>query len=142
MTVEILMIVAVGLFAAGTVAAVVKAWGWRSMDLTRFKQDFGRTIAFADKFQPALAVISLLMIVRFLMGSERGEIYAIGAGVALLLILGLSVGILVPLQKRIIRQNESAEVTDPLRERWMNGHLGRTMVALAASALAVMAVTR
>jgi hypothetical protein len=142
MTVEILMVVAVGIFAAGTVAAAAKARGWRGMDLARFKEDFGRTIAFADKFQPALAVISLLLIARFVTTSERTEIYAVGAAAALLLILGLSVAILVPLQRRILRANESAEVTNALRDRWMNGHLGRTAVALAAFVLAVIALVR
>jgi hypothetical protein len=112
------------------------------MDLVRFKEDFGKTIAFADKFQPALAVVSLLLIGRFVMVSESGDTFAISAGVALVLILGLSVGILVPLQKRIIRANEPAEVSEALRTRWMTGHTGRTAVAVVAFALVVLAVTR
>jgi hypothetical protein len=138
MKLQLLMVVASGFFAAGTIAAAVRIRACLGMNLTDFKRDFARTIGIADKVQPALVIVSLIVIVSFVVTSgDPGERYALGAGVVFLAILVASVAILVPLQKKIIRTTESREATEALRMRWMKGHLGRTMAAIVAFALAI-----
>ena len=139
MDLQPLVVVMSGVFAAGTMAAAWRSRSWLEMNATDFKIDFSRTIAVADKLQPALAVGALGAITGYVLdSSEPGEGFAIGAGVILLGILVGSLAVLVPLQRRIIHNSESEEATEGLRSRWVRGHLMRTIAALVAFCLAIL----
>jgi hypothetical protein len=139
MNLRLVIVLLSGVFAAGTIAAALRSRSWFAMDRSRFKIDFARTIAVADKLQPALAVGAIAAIAGYVIGSsESGEQFAIGAGSILFGIIVVSVAVLVPLQRRIISRSESDAVTERLQSRWVRGHAGRTGAALVAFLLAAL----
>jgi hypothetical protein len=118
------IVLANGLFAFGTLAAALRSRAWTAMDAADFKRDFARTIAVADRVQPALAAATVAGIVASLTTSDALETrYAVGAAVTLVTVIALSVAILVPLQRRIIDLTESSDVTVRLRLRWIRAML-------------------
>ncbi len=136
------MLVTSGMFA-GTAAAL--SWSrtrpWRSMPLAAFRTNFAATIRVADKVQPALLMAALLCSIAFAAsaGGASSVLAAIGAA-ALMVILIASLTVLVPLQRRIVRSPglEQREVVQ-MRDRWLRGHRGRSIVAMASFALLVVA---
>lgn len=138
-----LMVLAGGLFAGGVVTI---AWShspaWRTMPAAPFVTDFRRTIRTADKVQPALLVVSIATAIAVAIGSEGTARTAAAVGAAgFVAILIASVALLVPLQQRIIGcPPEDADAIASMRSRWIRGHLGRSVLALA-SFLAVVTAT-
>jgi hypothetical protein len=133
MDLQLIVVVLLGVFAAGTVGAAWRSRTWLAMNLSDFKIDFSRTITVADKLQPVLAIAALGAIGAYVLSSgEPGKGFAIGAGGILVGIIVISLTTLVPLQRRIINRSESADATERLRSRWVRGHLARTAAALAA----------
>ncbi len=136
------MLLTSGIFA-GT--AAVLSWSrsgpWQSMSLAAFRASFAATIRVADKVQPALLMAALLSSIAFvsLAGGASSLVAAIGAA-GLLVILIASLTVLVPLQRRIVRSPglEQREVVQ-MRDRWLRGHRGCSIVAMASFALLVVA---
>ncbi len=136
------MLVTSGVFA-GT--AAVLSWSrsgpWRSMSLAAFRASFATTIRVADTVQPALLAAALLSSVVFVSsaGGVSSLVAAVGA-TGLLAVLLVSSVVLVPLQRRILRSPWLAErdVVE-MRDRWLRGHRGRSIVAMASFALLVVA---
>ncbi len=136
------MLVTSGVFA-GT--AAVLSWSrsgpWRSMSSAAFRASFAATIRVADKVQPALLMAALFSSIAFASsaGGASSLLGAIGAA-GLLVILVASLTVLVPLQRRIVGSPglEEREVVE-MRDRWLRGHRGRSVVARASFALLVVA---
>jgi hypothetical protein len=141
----IVMLISGGLFAGGVVSI---AWervpAWRETELADFRSAFAHTLRRVDRLQPVLLVVFLLSTVGFAVSTGgSGRAAALAAVAALLIILAGSVAWLVPIQKRLVaaRAEEPAEDLDRLRAQWLRGHLIRTVVALAALILAVVAAS-
>jgi hypothetical protein len=137
---SVFMLVASGLFAGGTVIAATRMPSWRRMPVPQFRTDFARVIAVADKVQPALLLLSLSSTVVFALRVEAAARWAaLGSAAGLVVILVASGTVLVPLQRRIIGSDDSAEVTRALRIRWLRGHVGRSAAAVLSFSLAIAA---
>lgn len=140
---QALMLAAGGLFAGG---AATFAWSrvpiWRRMQLPEFLRDFEQTLRWTDKVQPALLVAAIIGTIAYALttdGSGRG--FAIAAVAAFVATLGGSLGYLVPLQRRIVATPvQQAASIEEMRLRWFTGNLGRSLLATAAFAMAVVAV--
>jgi hypothetical protein len=136
------MLVTSGVFA-GTAAVLswTRSGPWRSMSLAAFRASFAATIRVADTVQPALLAAALLSSVVFVSsaGGVSSLVAAVGA-TGLLAVLLVSSVVLVPLQRRILRSPWLAErdVVE-MRDRWLRGHRGRSIVAMASFALLVVA---
>jgi hypothetical protein len=136
----IVMVASVGIFAAGTMVAASRIPVWRRMMLSTFVPDFARTIAVADRVQPALLLIALFGTAGYATGVEAAaRAAALAATVGLAGILVASGAVLVPLQRRIIRFDQPRNALEDMRERWFRGHLGRSGLAVLSFALAVTA---
>jgi hypothetical protein len=136
----LVMVAASATFAAGTVAAASRIPAWRRMTPAMFVRDFARTIAVADKIQPALLLIALFGTVGYATGVEAPALSAaVAAAVGFLGILAASGAVLVPLQRRIIRFEGPGDVIEGMRERWFRGHLGRSALSVLSFALAILA---
>ena len=140
--ITVVMLTASGLFA-GIAAAL--SWSrtgpWQSMPLADFRASFAATIRVADKVQPALLMAAVLASIVFVIsaGDTRSLLAAMGAA-GLLVILIASVAVLVPLQRRIIRSPALEEpAAARMRDRWLRGHRGRSVVAMASFALLLAA---
>jgi Domain of unknown function (DUF1772) len=134
------MLVASGLFAGGTVIATTFMPSWRRMPAPQFRTDFARVIALADKVQPALLLLALSSTLVFAFQVEAAARWAaLGSATGLVVILIASGAVLVPLQRRIIRSDDSAEMTSELRMWWIRGHLGRSAAAVLSFSLAIAA---
>ena len=140
-----LMLVSGGLFAGGVSAL---AWdrvpAWRRMPSAEFRTDFGGVIQRADRVQPVLLVVAMVASFGFgLAHLGAARIFAlIGASGFLATLIG-SVGVLVPLQRRMIFPTSlEAGALERMRHLWFRGHVARTLVGitsflLVASAAAV-----
>jgi hypothetical protein len=139
-----LMLVSAGAFAGG---AATFSWSrvpiWRSMEPRRFRYDFSATITRTDKIQPALLVLAILSAIAFAVGAERSASALAWIGAAgFIVTLSASVAVLVPLQRQIIA-DAGAQRPDfeAMRARWLQGHLGRSVLSMASFACTVLAVT-
>jgi hypothetical protein len=113
----VVMLVGGGLFA-GAVANF--AWSrvpiWRAMPRAEFVTDFDKSIAVADKVQPALVIVTIVGAVGFALTSEstaRGLAISAAAGFGITLLASLA--ILVPLQRRIISLGAQLETIEAMR---------------------------
>jgi hypothetical protein len=137
------MLLSGGLFAGG-VASI--AWerlpAWRSADLSEFRTSFAHTLRRVDRLQPALLVVCLVSTIGFALAAEgSARTAALLAAAGFFVILAGSGALLVPIQRRLTSPAialSSGEV-ERLRRRWLRGHVVRTVVAVAALALAVAA---
>jgi hypothetical protein len=140
---SIVMLIGGALFLAGVVPiAWERAPAWRAADDARFRVDFAHTLRRVDRLQPALLVVCLISSVSFAL-SASGTARAL-AGLAAFCFLAVLVGSvagLVPIQRRLVDPGSglSATEVERLRTRWLRGHLTRTVVALVAFVLLVVA---
>jgi hypothetical protein len=138
---EVLMLLAGGLFA-GAVTAF--AWerlpAWRALPLQRFKPDFATTINVADRVQPALLGASIVTAVAFAI-TESGTARTLALiGVAgFVVTMVASFAVLVPLQRRIIASPGEGSDVEAMRQRWFQGHLGRSVLAVVSFTLVAVA---
>jgi hypothetical protein len=137
------MLVSGGLFTGGTVfIAWERVPAWRETDLLDFRAAFAHTLRRVDRLQPVLVVICLISTLGFAMGAGgAARIVATVAAAGFLTVLAGSGAWLVPMQRRLVapRSGPLSADTEKLRRRWLNGHLIRTVIALAAFILAVIA---
>jgi hypothetical protein len=99
-----LMLAAGGIFAGG---AATFAWSrvpiWRRMPTPDFVGDFGETIRWTDKVQPALLVLAIVGTLAYAMGSDgAARLVAFLAAAGFFLTLVGSIAVMVPLQRQII----------------------------------------
>jgi hypothetical protein len=95
-----------------------------------------------DLLQPALGFACLVSSVGFAVSaSGTGRTLAALAALSFVVILVGSGAGLVPIQRRLVdpRSDLSVAEVERLRTRWLGGHLIRTLVALIAYALLVLA---
>jgi hypothetical protein len=137
------MLLSAGLFAGGVVSI---AWervpAWRAAELPDFRVAFAHTLRRVDRLQPALVAVCLVSTVGFALGADgRARLSAIFAAAAFLAVLVGSGAFLVPVQRRLVRAGPELSTADGerLRRAWLRGHVARTVVALAALALTVVA---
>jgi Domain of unknown function (DUF1772) len=139
----ITMLISGALFAGGVVSI---AWerlpAWRAAELPDFRVAFAHTLRRVDRLQPALLVVCLVSTIGFALGADRQtQVLALFAAAGFLAVLVGSGALLVPVQRRLV----SAETDLPspeaerLRGLWLRGHVVRTVVAVAALVLAVVA---
>ncbi len=134
----IVMLVAGGLFA-GAVANF--AWSripiWRAMPRAQFVTDFDKSIAVADKVQPALLLATIVGSVGFALTTDStARLLAIFAAAGFAVTMVASVAILVPLQRRIIALGAESEAVEAMRVQWFRGHLGRSVLSIISFVLA------
>ncbi|MGH2787768.1 MAG: hypothetical protein ACRDJV_07635 [Actinomycetota bacterium] len=131
-------IAAAAAFTSGVVFfAATRIPRWRRMEASPFLSDFAKTIAVADKVQPALLLIAIGSTVMLIASSNGvGEQLALGALVGFVLTMLGSVLFLVPLQRRMIHRGPEAMGLSTMRSVWLRGHLART--ALSAVSLAML----
>jgi hypothetical protein len=140
---SVVMLISAGLFVSGVVPiAWERAPAWRAADSATFRVEFARTLRRMDLLQPALGVTSLVSSVGFAVsagGAERA-LAALAALCFVFILVGSGAG-LVPIQRRLVdpRSDLSATDVERLRTRWLGGHLIRTVVALIAFVLLVLA---
>jgi hypothetical protein len=140
---SIVMLIGGALFAAGVVPiAWERAPAWRDADIARFRADFAHTLRRMDVLQPALAVVSLVSSIGFALsasGTPRA-LAAVAAACFLAVLVGSTVG-LVPIQRRLVDPDSGLSDTDVerLRARWLGRHLIRSVVALLAFVVLVVA---
>jgi len=141
---SILVLVSGGLFAG---SAMAFAWdrvsAWRVMPLQQFMTDFGHTINRADRIQPALLLVAIVTGVGFgLTASGAARILALISAAGFLVVMLASLGILVPLQRRLLRATEEEPGTiGGMQRQWFSGHFGRTALSVASFILAATAVS-
>jgi hypothetical protein len=130
-----LMLMSGGMFAGG---AASFSWSrvpiWRGMEPTSFGDDFSATIRRTDKVQPALLVVAIVSAIAFTLSADgAASVLAwVGAG-AFLVTLVASAAVLVPLQRRIITESTARRSgVEEMRARWFRGHLGRSVLSVAA----------
>ena len=141
----VLMLIAYGLYIAVLwTFSIERVWIWRGMDLHAFAVDFGKSVRRVDIFQPALAVLSLLLAVGYVTtvgGTSR--ILTVVAVVLMVVVFIGSVFVGVPMQKpfRFAEQGDVATDVDVanVRERWTRFHLVRTVLSVVAFVLLVVA---
>ena len=131
----ILMLVFGGLFTGGATAFLwERVPAWRRMEPSEFRNDFADAIHKADRIQPALLVGAIVATIGFALsatGSARTLALIGAAGFMVTLIA--SGAVLVPLQRRIIASSPPQAATlEPMRRRWILGHLGRSVTGVAA----------
>jgi hypothetical protein len=140
---SIVMLIGAALFAAGVVPiAWERAPAWRAADDGTFRVDFAHTLRRMDRLQPALLLVCLVSSVGFAVsasGTPR-TLAGLAASCFLAVLAGSGAG-LVPIQRRLVdpRSDLSTAEVERLRTRWLRGHLIRTLVALAAFVLLVVA---
>jgi hypothetical protein len=140
---SILMLLSGALFVAGVVPiAWERAPVWRAAGQAQFRGEFAHTLRRMDRLQPALLLVCLVSTLGFA-ASASGTARAL-AGIAAACFLAILVGSgagLVPIQRRLVTQDDlSTTAVEQLRKRWLRGHLIRTIAALAAFVLLVVAV--
>ena len=134
----IAMLVGGGLFA-GAVANF--AWSrvpiWRSMPPKHFITDFDKSIAVADKLQPAVLVVAIAGTIGFaLTSNSSARVLSLLAMAGFVITLILSLTIMVPLQRRIIRLGPEASTLEAMTTKWFKGHLGRFVLSVLSFVLA------
>jgi hypothetical protein len=95
-----------------------------------------------DRLQPALLLICVISSAAFAVSTSGASrtLSGLAASCFIAVLIGSGAG-LVPIQRRLVDPASSltpADVTR-LRTRWLSGHLIRTVVALVAFALLVVA---
>jgi hypothetical protein len=104
------------------------------MEPTSFGDDFSATIRRTDKVQPALLVVAIVSAITFALSADgaASALAWVGAG-AFLVTLVASAAVLVPLQRRIITESTARRsAVEEMRARWFRGHLGRSVLSVAA----------
>ena len=140
---SIVMLIGGALFAAGVVPiAWERAPAWRAADYGTFRVEFSHTLRRMDRLQPALLLACLVSTVGFAVsasGTAR-TLAGLAASCFLAVLVGSGTG-LVPVQRRLVDPGSdlSAADVERLRTRWLRGHLIRTLVALVAFVLLVVA---
>jgi Domain of unknown function (DUF1772) len=140
---SIVMLIGAALFVAGVVPiAWERAPAWHAADAGTFRVEFAHTLRRMDRLQPALLLVCLVSSVGFAVsasGTAR-TLAGVAASCFLAVLVGSGAG-LVPIQRRLIdpRSELSAADAERLRTRWLRGHLIRTVVALVAFLLLVVA---
>lgn len=137
------MLLAGALFTGGvTWFAWMRLPVWRRMPLGEFESDFADAIRRADRVQPALLVATLVSAVGYsLDATEAARVLALAGIAGLVVTLVGSGAILVPLQRRLVRTRPPDDEVGSMRNRWMVGHLIRTLLALVSFALLAIATT-
>ena len=139
-----LMLIAGGLFAGG---AASFAWSrvpiWRRMPVEGFIGDFEQTLRRTDQVQPALLVAAIISSAGFALTADGPARVLASVGAAgFVVTLAASLAFLVPLQRRIVATPPAeAKAIDEMRARWFRGHLGRSMLAVAAFVAVAVAAT-
>jgi hypothetical protein len=139
-----LMLVTSGLFSGGvTVIAWERIPVWRAQPLPQFRSDFATTIRIADRVQPALLLASIVAAVGFgIAENGAARTFAFVGAAGFIVTLGASGAVLVPLQRRIIASSgEDASALEAMRRRWLLGHLGRSVLAVASFLVVAIAAT-
>jgi hypothetical protein len=138
------MLLASGLFAGGATSFTwSRVPAWREMPPPQFLADFAQTIRRTDRVQPALLLTAIVStsVFGFTAGSTAGVLALFGAG-GLLAILIASVGVLVPLQRRILATQPSQfETLGEMQRRWFRGHLGRSALSVASFTIVAVAAS-
>jgi hypothetical protein len=140
---SIVMLISAALFVAGVVPiAWERAPAWRAADYPRFRVEFAHTLRRMDRLQPALLLVCLVSSVGFAVsasGTAR-TLAGLAASCFVAVLVGSGAG-LVPIQRRLVdpRPDLSAADVERLRTRWLRRHLIRTLVALIAFVLLVVA---
>lgn len=140
---SIVMLIGAALFVAGVVPiAWERAPAWREADHGTFRTDFAHTLRRMDRLQPALLLVCLVSSAGFAVsasGSAR-MLAGLAASCFLAVLVGSGAG-LVPIQRRLVDPGShlSAAEVERLQTRWLRGHLIRTLVALVAFGLLVVA---
>jgi hypothetical protein len=143
---SIVMLISGALFATGALPiAWERAPAWREADSVRFRVEFAHTLRRMDLLQPALLLVCLVSSVGFAV-SASGTARAL-AGLAASCFLAVLVGSgagLVPIQRRLVDPGTdlSAADVDEFRTVWLRRHLIRTVVALVAFVLLVVAAVQ
>jgi hypothetical protein len=138
-----LLLIAGGVFAGSVVAfAWDRVSAWKAMPLQQFMTDYDHTINRADKIQPALLVVAIVAAVVYgLTATGSTRILVLVGAAGFLVVMVASLGILVPLQRRILRTSpESGEAIHEMQQRWFSGHIGRAVLSVVSFGLVVAAV--
>lgn len=135
------MLISGALFAGGVVSI---AWerlpAWRAAELADFRVAFAHTLRRVDRLQPALLAVCLVSTVGFALGADRqAQAPALLAAAGFLAVLIGSGAVLVPVQRRLVNADLPSREAERLRRLWLRGHVIRTVVAVAALVLAVVA---
>jgi len=137
------MLISAGLFA-GVVVSI--AWerlpAWREADLLDFQAAFGHTLRRVDRLQPALLAVCLVSTTGFaLTAGGAARMFALLGTAGFVVVFVGSGAWLVPVQRRLAASwsAQPSPELERLRTQWFRGHLIRTVVALAALSLAVVA---
>jgi hypothetical protein len=137
------MLISGALFAGGVVSI---AWervpAWRAAELADFRVAFAHTLRRVDRLQPALLVACLVSTVGFALGADgQAQVPALVAAAGFLAVLIGSGALLVPIQRRLVQADLPAPEAERLRTLWLRGHVVRTVLAVAALVLVVVAAT-
>jgi hypothetical protein len=140
---SIVMLIGGALFAAGVLPiAWERAPAWRAADHTTFRLEFAHTLRRMDRLQPALLLVCLVSSVGFAVSASGTPrlLGGLGASCFVAVLVGSGAG-LVPIQRRLVDPASDLSPADVerLRTRWLGGHLIRTVVALVAFVLLVVA---
>jgi hypothetical protein len=137
------MSITAALFAGGVVSI---AWerlpAWRATELADFRIAFAYTLRRVDRLQPALLVVCLVSSLGFALGAEgTARLSALLAAASLLVVLVSSVAVLVPVQRQLVSPEAElpSQEAERLRSLWLRGHVIRTVVAVVALVLVVVA---
>ena len=137
------MLFAGGLFAGGvTSIALERVPTWRATELSEFLTGFAHTLRRVDRVQPVLLVVCLVSTIGFAFGAEgAARASALLATACFLIVLVGSGAWLVPVQRRLVVSgtDQSWRQLERLRSQWLRGHWIRTVVALIALSLAIVA---
>ena len=139
-----LLIISSGLFTGSVLAfAWDRVTAWRAMPAPTFMTDFGHTINRADKIQPAVLAVAIMTAIGFgVSTSGAARLLAFLAAAGFLVVMLASWGVLVPLQRRILRTDlADAENIQSMQRRWFTGHVGRTSLAIVSFILVAIAVS-
>jgi len=137
------MLISGALFAGGVVSI---AWErlpvWRAAELADFRVAFAHTLRRVDRLQPALLVVCLVSTIGFALAADgQAQVPALVAAAGFLAVLIGSGALLVPVQRRLVQADLPSPEAERLRTLWLRGHVVRTVVAVAALVLAVVAAT-
>ena len=135
-----LMLVTGGLFAGSVVAfAWDRVSAWKAMPVQQYMSDFGHTIHRADKIQPALLVVAIATAATYgFRATGSAQTFALAGAGGFLAVMLASLGILVPLQRRILRTPvESSDAVHQMQQRWFTGHVGRAVLSTVSFTLVV-----
>jgi hypothetical protein len=139
----IVMLGAGGLFTGGLVAWE-RVWIWRRLDLYEYAVDFRRSVRKADPALPILLVICGVAAGGFAVVTEGAARTLAFAGIGLLGLILVNSGLVAePINSRFRRRPEGdvPPEAERLRRVWRQFHLVRTLLAVAAFAFFLLAVS-